>query len=363
MIYVWQVGLILWLSVVGMAAPLEERVEQAVLAHTSGTWQILEILSKDEMDVKDRFKELKPHIQNGIIQQAVILDAKEDKIPTLYRLLLKDNKVTALKTQLSPNKSMEQTITLAFNQLTDGNSLRTGIFISAHGNGNRMLYQDKALTVKYILQQAQRKNLNIEVLELDACNMGNLLSATDIANYKGRVHYFLGASSLMCGNFIIPNPSFAAYLPDAKTALKKVLQVRLEQFSKWGFSYTNNLFVVDMPQVNLPLRAWVESFKRLKQQQPKLATKLIGFESKSLEDPNWYSLTELLKWQIAQTEQETGFANRTKQLLNALDNALVEQWCYSKPQNKVFKDKYISPQSGCLNGFATSKEYIEKVLK
>ena len=370
-------------------------------------WQLALILAADNHQIAETLNELRGQIQTGTLAQAVLLDitrlpegdtrqvkanvkgkmkgkqkeknGKESSRAGLehgnfYFLFAQNGTVKTEKREISVNTSSQQ----IFNTVVDNlnkNTTRyyTGLYVHAHSNGFDLdTNTSDYLSVQDIVFSLADKKIKVDFLGLAACHTSSLQSVFTLS-LSSQIKYLASSSD---GEYA-PRTfyRFLRFLNQAprEFAFSFVDTWRKEiQWNPTAYNSTN-MNVLELATLKNALTRYVALYDKLQSYQ--------GAASQAIQQKfrqffgnyyyDWKSLAVQIQKQrdyiasrltqdrnaASLLTSEKNFIAACDTLLNALQQATLKHWCYSKPHNQVYTDVY--PQnSGCLQSVnVTADQY------
>ena len=318
-----------------LSVPWQKQLENVLYQQSlqQKPWQVALFLGTELRPTQETLQTLEEQLRSGTLQRAAVISFTKNNQPVLYVLSAAPQQPVVIQTTLSPDTSAGELFKILLQSLHSTSSLYTALIVNGRSqDGYIVNYGDrKATTFTEIIYQLTHSNLYIDVLDLQVCHLGNALTAYQLAS-SGRVHYALLSSERRRGSKQHMYYRLLTHLnqPPKEAALTTVNTIP-DQFDFSKDLSTHNLFLLDVSQLKIPFKNWI-------QDPPNYKALQIG----------WNQLVDFLNIQNTLS---------SRQLTEALQNAILAQWCYSAPKHQLYREN-IPLGSDCINGLAIDREIL-----
>ena len=365
---------------------LSQKVHRAYASQTNAfkrpekQWQIALFLAAESRPFGETLGTIKWLVRKGFLRRAAILRAPNGTDNgQLYFVYNSPNGAVTEKLQIDSSVTSTDLLFHLFSNMETGDSLYNAILVDAHGGGMEMSYaKDSWLEVEDLLQALQKADLQTDILNLDSCHMGSFYTVYQIARYKN-VKYLLASSDFMYA------PSDKMYylllqnlhLPPRQAAVNTTRQKK-NLFTFSAQYEVNNSLAIDLRPLYTVAEEWFKSY---------------GVFMFSLEDPGKQqlnapfdprlgevrSLHKIIRRQLAYFENNEKelynlwntacyfksaydeFIQNSQKMLEALEESVLEQWCYSPQLNKIYNN-HIPANIDCADGISVTQEQLSRLL-
>lgn len=345
-------------------------------------WQIAMFLAAQDRPFGETLGTVRWLVKHGHLRRAALVSIPENakKDVTLYFIYAAQGKAVTNTMQIPVNLAVEDLLVPLFKGLEAEKDLYTGIIVDAHGSGMEMFYgAEEWMEPKELVESLKSANLTADILNIDACHMASFYTTYQIAQYKN-VKYLVASSDFTYNTsekmyyLLLNNLQY-----EPKTAAINTTRQMKNLLNFTPEFDVNNSVTLDLQVLHEPLQDWFNSYgvlvlnsrENLKKLLEKPFNPRLG-EVRSLHKIIRQQIDVLEKMPQAEEDlspqactnwnamKET-FIAEGRALLQALDDSLLTQWCYSPQTNRLYNGK-IPPNIDCSDGISVTKDQMDTLF-
>lgn len=344
-------------------------------------WQIVMFLAAEDRPFSETLGTVKWLINRGNLRRAALLRIPDETAPQALLYFVYKSPKGAVTERMSLDLSVptRELLSALFQNLNAREALYTGFIVDAHGSGMDMYYaQNRWMDLEDLMHSLNTAQLKADVLNLDSCHMGSFYTVYHLARYH-RVKYLLASSDFMYASsermyYLLLNN--LQYTPQ-KAALNTTRQMKaLFDFDP---SYdVNNSLAMDMEPLYAPAKEWFESYGQLVVNMDKNIKEKLDAPF----DPRFGEVRSLHKiirrqaeiiqqaedeafvsdWDCPYNAMKENFVRRSYAFIDALDQSLLTQWCYSPRTGRLYSGR-IPPNIDCSDGISVTKTQLAQLVE
>lgn len=328
-------------------------------------WQIALFLAAPDRPINETLGTLRWSIRRGYIRQAAVLDLSPANKNRNYDFYLIYAHGSSARTQ-HISISAKADINILLEELTkhlqrNNDLLQTGIIIDAHGSSEEIFFdrntQDNdSFTLPQLLASAERINLHIDALQVISCHSGTISNIYQMAR---RVDFVIISSDIAMGDAEQFYYSLIQYAPySAKKAAKLAATWHMRMHSPWAAGEDAvNAMSLDLKNVTPQLDKWGKTIMELCGNTKEYASVPTGDKVISFRNFASKKIHDIKKGNIAaichpekdvSARQINNVITAGEELLAAMDNAIMAQWCQPPNQSRFITGNFTA--NGCTNG-------------
>lgn len=352
-------------------------------------WQLLIFLADRDRPLAETLNQIRSRIKQGTLTQASVLVTprvyRQDplKVEQMYFIYDDGEKPVTEHFNVDHLADTEELLDMLASHLEeDENNLYTGVIVDAHGNGVHMKYkqhqQQEYFSVPDLLKPFHKKQLKLDLLVLDSCEMSSFFSLYYLTE-NDMVDYLVASSDIMYVTSDVMYYHVLRFL-DYQPRDAAVRSVRYRpNFLHFNPSYeTTNAGVIDLKNLREPLQQWANEYYAISNKMPEInaafkkwftkedtlrsLSRTVIRQKKYLEEHfDQIGVMESYWIDCHNEEMKNAFIQASDVLLESLKESTLTQWCYSPRADQLYWDNI--PNNDCMESVSVNKEQLAQILE